>query len=174
MKSLLAFLAVLGLSLVIASAAIQPPSPVSADAAETDFSAERAMSDIRRIARAPHPTGSAENRHVRDYLVRRLEDMGLEVSIQRAEVLRARDPGWAAGAVVENIVATLPGEDRVAPVFLLLSHSDPARGSPGAASCTIAAPQSARTGPLDGSSMRTGCICSPASWTCMATLSSGR
>lgn len=133
MKSLLAFLAVLGLSLVIAGAAIQPPSPVSADAVETDFSAERAMNDIRRIARAPHPTGSAENRHVRDYLVRRLEDMGLEVRIQRAEVIRAREPGWAAGATVENIVATLPGEDREAPVILLMSHYDSAVGSPGAA-----------------------------------------
>lgn len=133
MKSLLTFLAVLGLSLLIAGAALQPPSPASADAADTDFSAQRAMADIRRIARAPHPTGSAENRHVRDYLVRRLEDMGLEVRIQRTEVLRAREPGWAMGATVENIVATLPGEDREAPVILLMSHYDSAVGSPGAA-----------------------------------------
>ncbi len=133
MKSLLAFLAVLGLSLLIAGAAIRPPAPVAADAPEAAFSAERAMADIRRIARAPHPTGSAENAHVRDYLVRRLEDLGLEVSIQRAEVLRARNPGWAMGANVENIIATLPGEDREAPVILLMSHYDSAPGSPGAA-----------------------------------------
>lgn len=133
MKSMLAFLAVLGLSLVIAGAAIRPPAPAPADAADTDFSAQRAMADIRRIARAPHPTGSAENRHVRDYLVRRLEDMGLEVAIQRAEVLRVRESGWATGANVENIVATLPGEDRQAPVILLMSHYDSAVGSPGAA-----------------------------------------
>jgi hypothetical protein len=133
MKSLIAFLAVLGLSLVIAGAAIQPPAPAAADAPDTAFSAQRAMADIRRIARAPHPTGSAENAHVRDYLVRRFEDMGLEVSIQRTEVLRAREPGWATGANVENIVATLPGEDRDAPVILLMSHYDSAAGSPGAA-----------------------------------------
>lgn len=133
MKSMLAFLAVIGLSLIIAGTAIRPPAPVAADAAETDFSAQRAMVDIRRIARAPHPTGSAENRHVRDYLVRRLENLGLEVSIQRADVLRAREPGWAMGAAVENIIATLPGEDRDAPVALLMSHYDSAVGSPGAA-----------------------------------------
>lgn len=133
MKSLFAFLAVLGLSLLIASAAIRPPAPVGADAPETAFSAGRAMADIHRIARAPHPTGSAENRHVRDYLVRRLEGLGLEVTIQRAEVLRARNPGWATGADVENIIATLPGEDRSAPVVLLMSHYDSAVGSPGAA-----------------------------------------
>lgn len=133
MKSLLAFLAVLGLSLLIAGAAIRPPAPASADAPETTFSAQRAMPDILRIARAPHPTGSAENRHVRDHLVRRLEEMGLEVRIQRAEVLRAREPGWSPGANVENIVATLPGEDREAPVILLMSHYDSATGSPGAA-----------------------------------------
>lgn len=133
MKSLSAFLFVVGLALLIATSAVRPPVPAAADAPEASFSAVRAMADIRRIARAPHPTGSAENRHVRDYLVRRLEDMGLEVRIQRADPVRSRDAGWAMGANVENIVATLPGEDRDAPVILLMSHYDSAVGSPGAA-----------------------------------------
>lgn len=133
MKSLSAFLFVVGLALLIATSAVRPPVPAAADAPEASFSAVRAMADIRRIARAPHPTGSAENRHVRDYLVRRLEDMGLEVGIQRADPVRSRDAGWAMGANVENIVATLPGEDRDAPVILLMSHYDSAVGSPGAA-----------------------------------------
>ena len=123
MKSLSAFLFVVGLALLIATSAVRPPVPAAADAPEASFSAVRAMADIRRIARAPHPTGSAENRHVRDYLVRRLEDMGLEVRIQRADPVRSRDAGWAMGANVENIVATLPGEDRDAPVILLMSRS---------------------------------------------------
>lgn len=133
MKNLGWFLAALAAGLLLALWAVQPPSPRGADAPADAFSAERAFADVEAMARAPHPTGSAENRRVRDHLVRRLTDLGLEVSIQRASVVRAREPGWAAGAWVENIVAVLPGRDRSGPAVVLMSHYDSVAGSPGAA-----------------------------------------
>ena len=124
---------VVAVALAVAAFAVRPPAPATADSPESMFSAARAMPDVRQIARAPHPTGSTENRRVRGYLLRRLEALGLEVEVQRAQPIRTADAGWATGARVENLIATLPGEDRTAPAVVLMSHYDSAVGSPGAA-----------------------------------------
>ncbi len=60
-----------------------PPSPLPANAPATKFSAERAIEHIRVIAKQPHPTGSAANAVVRDYIVAELRKMGLETETQR-------------------------------------------------------------------------------------------
>ncbi|HRZ17979.1 MAG TPA: hypothetical protein P5141_10490, partial [Candidatus Hydrogenedentes bacterium] len=48
------------------------PPPKPATASEREFSAERAMTHVRAMSRAPHPAGSAENDRVRDYIVEQL------------------------------------------------------------------------------------------------------
>lgn len=55
-----AFYAALVGAFVLAWASSQPPGPLPATAPADAFSADRAMADVRRIARAPHPMGSAE------------------------------------------------------------------------------------------------------------------
>ena len=127
------FLIVLALALAVAALAVRPPAPAGLEATPTGFSAERALADERQIAREPHPTGSTANRAVRDYLIRRLGDLGLDVQVQSAEPVRAQDVGWAAGARVQNLIATLPGRNPGAPAVVLMSHYDSAVGSPGAA-----------------------------------------
>ena len=120
-----------------------PPSPLPQNAPATAFSAVRAMSDVRRVASAPHATGTAENAAVRAHLVERLRGMGLETRTAEA----ALPPGavqrmarWSKGAHIPatlvNIVAVLPGKDRSLPAVAVMTHHDTVWGSPGAADDT--------------------------------------
>lgn len=113
----------------------RPPAPVAATAPPTDFSAMRAMADVTAIARAPHPTGSAEIARVRDHLLSRMTELGLEVSVRVGEGFRPySDNGRALGvAAVQNLVGVLPGQDRDLPAILVMSHYDSVHNSPGAA-----------------------------------------
>lgn len=120
------------LGIALAFLAAPPPSPRPADTPADAFSAERAMADVRAVARAPHPIGSVENRRVRDHVVARLKSLGLEVSVQRARAVEARG-GNLAGAWVENVIGVLPGQDRSRPAVAVMSHYDSVAGSPGAA-----------------------------------------
>nr|MDH4386202.1 M20/M25/M40 family metallo-hydrolase [Caulobacter sp.] len=109
---------------------------VGAAAPPEVFSTGRALKDIAVIAARPHPTGSAANRQVRDYLLGRMTAMGLSPVVQRADVVDAApDEGspWIGGARVENLIGVLPGRDRKAPALLLMAHYDSVAGSPGAA-----------------------------------------
>jgi hypothetical protein len=132
----LSLLAAVLAGLLLAFLASRTPGPRSADAPLTAFSAERAMDDIRAIARAPHPSGSAENRRVRDYLIARLRGMGLEVRTQDGEgVVQETFQERLGGRTVpiSNIIAVLPGRDRALPAVALMSHYDAREDSPGAA-----------------------------------------
>lgn len=133
------FLAMIG-AVLLAILATTPPSPRGADTPATEFSAVRAMADVREIAQAPHPTGSVENGRVRGVLVSRLRAMGLEVGETTAvmdEKSAKRLAKWsgATGAAppLTNIVARLPGSDPQLPAVLLMAHHDTVWGSPGAA-----------------------------------------
>ncbi|CAM3184435.1 Peptidase M28 domain-containing protein [Sphingomonas antarctica] len=131
-------LALLG-AVLLAIFATTPPGPRGSDTPATEFSAVRAMADVRAIARAPHPTGSAEDAHVRDVLTTRLRAIGLEVSTAQgsmdaksAERL-ATWSGSTATVPLTNIIARLPGTDPTLPAVLLMAHHDTVWGSPGAA-----------------------------------------
>lgn len=127
-------------AVILAIVATTPPRPAAADAPATNFSATRAMADVRVIGRAPHPTGSAEDARVRDYLISRLKSMGLEVATATGTMsppAKKRLDGWR-GAVepappLTNIIAILPGRDRGQPAVLLMAHHDSVWGSPAAA-----------------------------------------
>jgi hypothetical protein len=112
------------------------PRPLPASAAPEVFSAGRAMIDDRVIARTPHPVGSPQNAAVRDYLVGRMQAMGLQPQVQRTLAFqrtpRSPEP-LVLGATVENIVGILPGRDRAAPALAIMAHYDSVPASPGAA-----------------------------------------
>lgn len=124
------------LGLAIANLALRTPPPLPADAPADQFSAGRAMADVRAIGHKPHPIGSAEIVRVRDHLLSRVNGLGLEVLVRPGEGVREATEGAprsvAVGAV-QNIVATLPGADRDAPAVLVMSHYDTVHNSPGAA-----------------------------------------
>jgi hypothetical protein len=112
------------------------PAPQGVDAPEDAFSAARAMTDDRVIARAPHPEGSAAALDARNYIFGRIADLGLvprRVTGEAVEVYPRYRGVFASGGVVENLIGVLPGTDRAAPAILLMAHSDSVPGSPGAA-----------------------------------------
>jgi|TARA_R100000501_G_scaffold18412_1_gene38586 hypothetical protein len=139
MAAWLKLLLILAAAVALAIIGTTPPSPVAADAPANDFSAERAMNDVRQIARAPHPSGSAENDRVRAYLVGRLGDLGLTVTTPRITLdddavagLEAWLGKGRAPAEAVNVLGVLAGRDRSLPAVALMAHYDSVPGSPGA------------------------------------------
>jgi len=130
----LALTACLVAAMLIAWFEQRSPHPRPADAPATTFSAARAMVDDRVIARAPHPVGSVANAQVRDYLVRRMTELGLSPQVRRDRALEHDEHGAVVrGGDVENVIGVLPGRDRAAPAVAIEAHYDSVAGSPGAA-----------------------------------------
>ena len=132
------------LGIWLALIAILPPSPKGINAPQDQFSAARAMEDIRIIAAKPHPTGSEENAKVRAYLLTRLKALGLETSTSTGE-LPERPLAWlnrwsgedAASQSFVKVIGVKASTDRTKPAVLLMAHHDTVWGSPGAADDTI-------------------------------------
>lgn len=94
------------------------PDTVPLDAPDTVFSSGRAMVDLAAIARQPHPPGSPEHARVREYLLERLSDLGLEPTVQTT-VSRRGD----RLATVRNVVARLEGTESTGAI-VLTAHYD--------------------------------------------------
>jgi hypothetical protein len=125
------FYVAIALGLLLAVLSANPVRVLSTGAPARAFSAERAMADVSRIARAPHPIGSAENARVRDTLAARLDSLGFTVEVWRA-------PGVLEGPTLtaawpETLVAVRAGQRRDLAPVAIMSHYDSAPGSPGAA-----------------------------------------
>ena len=138
MQKVLALAATLVFALALAWRIEQTPRPLAADAPADQFSAGRALVDVRAVAARPHPIGSAANAAARDYLLARMQSLGLEPEVQRIDAVHVADriptkAAFASGGVVENLVGVLPGRDREAPALVLMAHYDSVPGSPGAA-----------------------------------------
>ncbi len=131
----------LALALLVGVLALQVPAPAGADAPATAFSAERAMADVREIARRPHPLGSADHARVRLYLQQRMTNLRLQVSTQTGPISRGSarylrrmggDPE-AAAFTATNLVGVLPGRNPALPAVALMAHYDTVPMSAGAA-----------------------------------------
>jgi len=91
-----------------------------------------AMATVEKLAAAPRPPGTKGHEEARDFLVRELGAMGLEVEVRRATASNMR---WGVPydvARVENIVARLRGHSR-GKALALLAHYDSVPNGPGAA-----------------------------------------
>lgn len=132
---LYAFLTALTFSVVVGATfyCLVPPRVVPNTAPATEFSASRAFEHLKVIARDPHPTGSAANARVRDYLVQQLQRLGLEPQVQRTGITSLLDiyPGPYAAGTVENVMARLRGTASTGAV-LLMAHYDSVSTAPGA------------------------------------------
>lgn len=118
---------------LIAWSELRLPPPVAADAPLTQFSAGRAMADVRLVAARPHPMGSAANHAVRDRLLARMTELGLSPRVRRDDVLVAQGPDRLQGGSTESLIGVLPGRDRTRPALALMAHYDSVPGAPGAA-----------------------------------------
>lgn len=121
----------LGVFIFLSTLETTPPAAVPSSAPLTEFSSGRAMQHLGVIAQNPHPAGTAEHSAVRDYIVKEVTAMGLTPEIQRTAQSADR-PSIAFGAVVENIVAKLPGTRTGGKAVLLSAHYDTVPHSTGA------------------------------------------
>jgi Zn-dependent M28 family amino/carboxypeptidase len=92
-----------------------------------EFSAERAFGHVEQIAAVPHPVGSEANARVRDYLIAKLRNLGLQPNVLAATAVRGNEL-----ARVENIHARIPGRASTGHV-VLAAHYDSVAHAPGAA-----------------------------------------
>lgn len=119
-------------AVIISLSSISPPAKLPFDVLKTKFSAERAMRDLRVIAREPHPMGEfPAHAAVRDYLLDEIRCLGLEAQVQDTFGVRVVHPGFVLGGGVENILTKLPGSDPDGAI-LLIAHYDSTPGGPGA------------------------------------------
>ncbi|WP_309627744.1 M20/M25/M40 family metallo-hydrolase [Brevundimonas sp.] len=135
------FLGSLAVALLIGVWALQVPAPRGTETPGIDFSAARAMTDVRAIAARPHPVGSADHARVQSYLFGRMTALGLDPALQAGALSPdainrlsrwGGDPA-AAGNQAVNIVGVLPGRNPTAAAVLMMAHYDSAWDSPGAA-----------------------------------------
>lgn len=129
----IALMLALVIGVLIAWSELRLPAPARADAPSHDFSAERAMPDVRQVAARPHPAGSAANHAVRDRLLARMNELGLAPRVRRDDVLAPPRQDLLYGGTVETLIGVLPGADRSQPALALMAHYDSAPGAPGAA-----------------------------------------
>ncbi|WP_202408165.1 M28 family peptidase [Novosphingobium silvae] len=140
MGNIKAFVAALVLAVGLAVLGSTPPPAKGPSAPAEGFSAGRAMADVKRIGRHPHPSGSREHATVRSHLVQRLRAMGLIVRTQDGafpQEMRAwfnRHNGTAADTIpLVNVIGLLPGREPALPAVALMAHYDSVPGSPAAA-----------------------------------------
>lgn len=86
----------------------------------TAFSSERALLHLKNITKKPHYVGSEEHEVVKDYLVKTLNDLGLETQIQEAY---SQNKKWGSIVKPKNIITRIEGSDN-SKALLLLSHYD--------------------------------------------------
>src|SRR5215213_5084018 len=125
----------LGILLIVTAGLViysqKPPSVTAASVSPQEFSSQRAMNHLQTIAKAPHPTGSSENKAVREYLVRELTALGAEPQVQTATVINPVEALPYVAGTVQNVVARFKGTTNGKAV-LLMGHYDSAPTAPGA------------------------------------------
>ncbi len=117
----------LGCAVLVGWAGIEaekPPRALGEGAPVDVFSAGRARGDVEAIAQAPHPMGSKDAARVREYLVTRLKELGLEPQLQTS--IEREGPAW-------NVLARRNGKGpRGKKAILLSAHYDSVAEGPGA------------------------------------------
>ena len=132
------FLLTLAAGLLLGWWAVQTPAPLPASAPADQFSAGRAMADVRVLAREPHPTGSAASAAVIARLEQRLAGLGFATRkvvtpLPERPAKRLAKWGGNPNAPAISLVAVRPGRDPAAPAIALMAHHDSVWASPGAA-----------------------------------------
>lgn len=120
------------LSLFFSISSFIPPKVEQANVAKEEFSAERAMLYVEKIAVKPHEIGSLEHDKVRDYLLTELKNLGLKPEVQKDFSVN-NIMGRTLKGNIENISARLNGNGDSKEAILMVAHYDSTSGGPGAA-----------------------------------------
>ncbi len=106
------------------------PIHVKSDSAE-GFSAERAMSHLRKIADHPHFIGTSANQQVKQYIISEFQKLGYQVE-EFTGYANRQWGNYARYARTENLIITKPGNNSQKKV-VVMGHYDSVWDSPGAA-----------------------------------------
>ncbi|NRT14585.1 hypothetical protein HNP99_000925 [Flavobacterium sp. 28A] len=87
----------------------------------SEFSTDRAFTQVEAIAKEPHYVGSKNHEEVARYLQARLNELGLETSVQKGYTLT----DWGNLVKSKNILARIKGTSN-SKAIVLLSHYDSA------------------------------------------------
>ena len=87
----------------------------------SEFSTKRALTQVEAISKQPHYVGSKEHEVVANYLIKELNKLGLETSVQEGYTLS----DWGNLVQSKNIIARIKGTSS-SKALLLLSHYDSA------------------------------------------------
>jgi hypothetical protein len=130
MRRTAAVLVPLAIVLVLAVTRANGPAPKDASAPADEFSSARAMQVLRALLaeNVPHPVASPANRRVRERIEARFRALGYETAVQR----RFACSSGNACAMVENILARVPGGPATGDVLLLTAHYDSVPAGAGA------------------------------------------
>lgn len=97
------------------------PSRISDLKTETTaFSTERALQHLKHLTKKPHYVGSDEHEAVRNYLIKTLNDLGLETQVQEGY---SQNKKWGSIVKPKNIMARIKGSAN-SKALMLLSHYD--------------------------------------------------
>lgn len=116
---------------VVSIAGLRAPNPVPKSASADQFSAERALTDLKVIAGRPHPIGSEAEENVRAYLMQRLAALGATPTVFSGIGVANYGNSIAAGRV-HDVVTHLNGTSSSGAV-VLMAHYDSVVQAPGAA-----------------------------------------
>lgn len=101
--------------------AMMPQSVSKVEGSLSEFSTQRALEKLAVITKKPHYVGSVNHEIVADYLIKELENLGLETTIQEGYTLT----DWGNLVKSKNILARIKGSAN-SKALLLLSHYDSA------------------------------------------------
>jgi len=116
---------------VVTALSLRPPEPQSVSAPANRFSADRAVDRLDGIAKVPHPTGSAAQTEVREYLLGQLRKLGFEPEVVTRVAARTFTNSPAILGTVSDIHARIAGRQPTGRV-LLVAHYDSVPIGPGA------------------------------------------
>lgn len=108
MKSLSTFITFCVLTVVIILSAVQI-IPVQPQNTDVNFSADRAFTYIQKVAKLPHPTGSAAHDSVRNFIVSQARTMGYQTEIQSTTFVN--DGKTPQIAFLENVLVRVKGKN---------------------------------------------------------------
>lgn len=119
-SSLLSILFILGI-LGFVFATMMPQGSTDDEVPLSEFSTKRALEQVENISQKPHFVGSENHEVVANYLVKELQNLGLETSVQEGFAFS----DWGTLTKCKNILARIKGSNSDK-ALLLLSHYDSA------------------------------------------------
>jgi hypothetical protein len=102
-------------------ASLMPSWSSDEDKKVTEFSTSRALEHINAIAKQPHYVGTKNHEVVANYIIKELQKLGLETTVQEGFTLS----DWGNLAKSKNIMCRIKGTE-TGKALLLLSHYDSA------------------------------------------------